>query len=43
MRAERFDQIVEMLPPICNLSWLLAKGRKVRAQAKEVSMRVLRL
>lgn len=37
MRAERFDQIVEMLPPICNLSWLLAKGRKVRAQAKEIA------
>jgi len=37
MRSERFDQIVEMLPPICNLSWLLAKGRKIQAQAKEIA------
>lgn len=37
MRAEKFDQIVEMLPPICNLSWLVAKGRKIEAQAKEIA------
>jgi len=37
MNSERLDQVVEMLPPVCSLSWLVVGGREIKADAREIA------